>query len=77
MFPKLYSCKLFLGERLPAAGRACVAWQKPDVAKTLKFYKALIFYARLACFKGVHEIASLSWSFCIKTKGRNIKYFVI
>ena len=33
----------FAGERLPAAGRACVAWQKPDVAKTLKACKALIF----------------------------------
>jgi hypothetical protein len=29
----------------------------------------------LLIYKGAHEIASLSWSFCIKTKGRNQNQF--
>jgi hypothetical protein len=38
------------------------------------YYEALIFYARIDYFKGVHEIAALSWSFCIKAKGREKKF---
>jgi hypothetical protein len=37
----------------------------------------LTFYARIAYFKGVHEIAALSWFFCVKTKEQNQNQFSI
>jgi hypothetical protein len=44
-----------------------------EVYRCVKFILSLdLLCTYCLIFKGVHEIAALSWSFCFKTKGQEI-----